>query len=445
MANPAPEWTHATGEYLNHAIGRLGERDAAFFLGQNGWVVMYGPGGSTRFPRNSPLRVHQPTTKGLDMIAFNPHDGTVLILDNKAGGAAGVIDEVSAFEKDFAKKLKNRIGKLERAKAGLPGWAAKDMEKVIGELKQAERALAGNGKWPAKVRLAVSNAAGNATGMSGRLAKKLSGHGIQFLDISRMKAVAKPTKARQAAIKAVVGRLRRATSKAELEALEKLAEHRITGKGAARVGAEVLEKTVAKATGKALLRASAKAAARRTASLLPIIGWGFSARDAACGVEDILRGHTARGLAGIGMAIADVSSDLLHLGDAVSGVGGTALSLGIQGGLVAGQLALEMDRAKEKMEALEQEIHDKGTVPDDRRLRDEFGLDDEAIADLKKNMTQPDTTPPTANDLPPPPDWGGPEEDREWPDLPTPAAPNQPVPLIVPAPGNIPFWQQPIA
>ena len=449
MGKPPTEWVSATGEYLNHAIGRFGERDAAFFLGQNGWLVMYGPGGSTRFPRSSPLKVHQPTTKGLDMIAFNPHDGTVLILDNKAGGAGGVIDEVSAFEQNLGKKLKNRIAKLERGRAGLPSWASKDMDKVIDELKHAERALAGKGKWPSKVRLAVSNAGGNAGGMSSRLAKKLGGKGIHFLDINGMKAVAKPTKARQVAVKAVVSRLRKATTKAELEALEKLAEHRLARRGAARLGAEALEKAVAKATGKALLRAGAKAAARRTMSLLPIIGWGFSARDAACGVEDILRGHTARGLSGIGMAIADVGSDFLHLGDAVSGVGGTALSLGVQGGLIAGQLALEMDRAKDKTEKLQQEIHDKGTLPDDKRLREEFGLDDEGIADLKNSIAKPDTSAPNEEDLPPPPDWGGPEENREWPDPPavTPGAglPNQPTPVPVPAPQGVPFWKQPIA
>jgi hypothetical protein len=275
--------------------------------------------------------------------------------------------------------------------------------------------------------------------------------------MNAVKAVAKPTKARQGIIKAVVVRLRKATAAAELKALEKLATRKAVARAAGRASAEALEKAAAKATGKALLRASAKAAARRTASLLPIIGWGFSARDAASGVEDILRGHTARGLSGIGMAIGDVASDFLHLGDAVSGVGGTALSLGVQGGLIAGQLALEMDRMKDKMDELQKEIRDQGGLPDDRRLRDEFGLDDEAIADLKKATAEQDTGPPTENDLPPPPDWGQEDEDWEWPDPPAHSSPQEPHTPVRPGrsapvplqpaspPSNVPFWTTPIA
>lgn len=456
MGIPVPEWKSAAGEPLSHAIGRLGERDAAFFLGKEGWLVLYGPGGSERFPRRGTLRVHQPTTKGLDLIAFNPKDGSVLILDNKAGGGAHLVDDVSAFTIDLRKKLQNRIAKLERGRAHLPPWALKDMERGIDALKQAERALAGKGAWPNSVRLGVSNAAGNATGISKDLARKLSGKGIQFIDMNVVRQVASPTKIRRGILRAAADRLRRRTAADELKALEKLATRKAAGRAATRVGAETLEKAVAKATGKALLRASAKAAARRTASLLPVIGWGFAVKDAAAGVEDILRGNNARGLAGIGMAIGDVASDFLHIGDAVSGVGGTALSLGLQGGLIAGQLKLEMDRMQEKMDQLQQEIRDKGALPDDRRLRDEFSLDDDAIADMKQGIAAQDSSPPTLDDLPPPPDWGQ-DEELQWteppprnmpdsphaPPIPGRAAPLPPHPMTPPA--NAPFWDQPIA
>ncbi|TCI00774.1 hypothetical protein EJV46_00920 [Roseococcus sp. SYP-B2431] len=447
MGNPVPEWTSATGEPLSHAIGRLGEREAAFFLGQEGWVVLYGPGGSQRFPRSGTQRVHQPTTKGLDLIAFNPKDGSVLILDNKAGGGAHVVNDVSAFTSDLAKKLKNRITKLERGRAHLPPWALKDMDRGIAALKEAEQALAGKGKWPSKVRLAISNAAGNATGLSKELAKQLADKGIHFIDVNAAKKLATPSKVRRGILRATAHRLRQKTAGQELKALEKLAGRRVAG-AAGRAGVEALEKAAAKATGKALLRAGAKAAARRTMSLLPVVGWGFSAKDAVAGVEDILRGHTARGLAGIGMAVADVGSDLVHVGNAVSGVGGTALSLGLQGALVAGQLGIEMDRMKDKMEELQKEIRDKGRIPDDRHLRDEFGLDEEAIADLKKSIAEQDSSPPTPDDLPPPPDWGQ-EWDMEWPEPPPPPphhAPGKPVPPpAAPTGPNAPFWNQPIA
>ena len=450
MGTPVPEWTSATGEYLPHAIGRLGEREAAFFLGAEGWVVLYGPGGSQRFPSSDTRKVHQPSSKGLDLIAFNPKDGSVLILDNKGGGAAEEVKDVSAFTKNLRKKLQNRIAKLERGRAHLPPWALKDMDRGIAALKQAEQALGGKGKWPGSVRLAVSNAAGNATGISKELAKELADKGIHFIDVNAAKAVASPAKARRGMAKAAAGRLRKEAAEAELKALEKLAAREAAGKAAARGGAGALEKAAAKATGKALLRAGAKAAARRTASLLPLVGWGFAAKDAAAGVEDIMRGRVARGFAGIGMAVGDVAADFLHIGDAVSGVGGTALSLGVQGGLIAGQLGIEMDRVREKMDELQKEIRDKGALPDDRRLRDHFGLDEEAIAELKKAVAEHDTAPPSEDDLPPPPDWGQGEE-LDWPEQPPPARaapPRPPVPPGRPAPSpapNKPFWDLPIA
>src|SRR5688572_4502405 len=225
MGTPVPAWTTATGEPLAHAIGRLGEREAAFFLGKEGWVVLYGPGGSQRFPRGGTLKVHQPTTKGLDLIAFNPKDGSVLILDNKAGGAAPhLVDDVSAFTNDLRKKLQNRIAKLERGRAHLPPWARKDMDRGINALKQAAGSLAGHGSWPQSVRLAVSNAAGNATGISKDLARKLSGKGIQFIDMNVAKQVASPTKARRGILKAAASRFRKQATELELKALQKAAK-----------------------------------------------------------------------------------------------------------------------------------------------------------------------------------------------------------------------------
>ena len=129
--------------------------------------------------------------------------------------------------------------------------------------------------YTSKVKLAVSNAAGNATGISKDLARKLASKGIHFIDVNAAKAVAKPSKLRRGIVRAVVSGLRKAAGAGELKALQKLALRKAAG----RAGVEAMEKAVAKATGKALLRAGAKAAARRTASLLPIIGWGFSARD----------------------------------------------------------------------------------------------------------------------------------------------------------------------
>jgi hypothetical protein len=165
---------------------------------------------------------------------------------------------------------------------------------------------------------------------------------------------------------------------------------------------------------KFLLRASARKAAKRAASLVPLAGWAFAGADAYNGVEDIFRGRAARGIAGIGMAIADVASDFLHLGDAISGVGGTALSLGAQGALMAGQIKVELDRAQEKLEALSREIESSGKLPSGDRLKTEYELDDDAIAELKREYETPsDWEEPSEQELPPPPAYM-PDDPQLW-------------------------------
>ena len=58
-----------------------------------------------------------------------------------------------------------------------------------------------------------------------------------------------------------------------------------------------------------LLGASAKRAARRAASLVPVVSWEFAAQDAYHAIRDIFRGHVARGLSGVGLSVTDVASD----------------------------------------------------------------------------------------------------------------------------------------
>jgi hypothetical protein len=182
---PSKSQYRATGEIYEHGIGRLGEQTLADWLGSNGYVVMYGPSGSVRAPRGSPYRVHQPTTKGLDMIAFRPRDGNILILDNKAG-EGGMISDVGAFTTRVRAKLRNRIDKIKTASPGLPPEMAGHVDQVIRDLEQAERALAKKGDpWPVNVVFGISNAAGESTSVNPKLVNQLKGVGIkqvEFLD-----------------------------------------------------------------------------------------------------------------------------------------------------------------------------------------------------------------------------------------------------------------------
>lgn len=137
-----------------------------------------------------------------------------------------------------------------------------------------------------------------------------------------------------------------------------------------------------------LARIAASKSAQRAASLVPVLGWGFAGFDAYQGVQDVLNGNVLRGLTAVGCATGDVASDFLHLGDAVTGPGGTAASLLAQGGLISCQIAIEVSRAYDLLKELEQEIADTGALPSDERLRDYYGLDDEAMAELKSGFAE---------------------------------------------------------
>jgi hypothetical protein len=81
-----------------------------------------------------------------------------------------------------------------------------------------------------------------------------------------------------------------------------------------------------------------------------------------------------------------VASDALHIGDLITGPGGTAASLGVQAGTIACQIAIEVSRARDRMLELEQEIAQNGELPADERLREYYELDDEAIAEMKSSF-----------------------------------------------------------
>src|SRR5262249_17750621 len=149
--------------------------------------------------------------------------------------------------------------------------------------------------------------------------------------------------------------------------------------------------------------------ARRALSFVPVAGWGFAFSDAYAGTQDVFRGQIARGLSGVGLAIGDVASDFLHLGGAVSGVGGPALGLAAQRRAIAGQIAREDGRYEQRLGELGDEIRQTGALPSDERLREVYELDDEDIAELKAEFAEPVESPDDMILADPPP-WPPPHE-----------------------------------
>jgi hypothetical protein len=276
--------------YAPHARGVLGEQAMGFHLGSQGYHIIEGPSGTATFidPATGALNGHQITASGFDGIAFHPQTKDLIIYDKKAFQKIGNVADASALTRNLQTNLDKTIGRMERSRQFVPRDGLATFNQALQKLKQARDALAAGRPWPAGCRLAISNAAGNSTGVTERLRRL----GVQFIDFNEVR------------------KIRRAPS--------------------------------------------------------------------------VIR----------------------HIGDAVSGVGGTALSIGAQAATIAGQIKIEMDRAEEKLEDLRKEIAEKDTLPDDGRLRSEFDLDDEAIADLKAEFAAPKEEPePTDDELPSPPEW----------------------------------------
>jgi hypothetical protein len=409
--NKATSFNERTGgqvrENLRHQRGFAGEQNIGFWLGDKGYVIVEGPSGT-------PLKSvggsgHGVTAPGFDGVAFNPTTDDLIIYDNKSLARSGNASSASAIdvEKTLKKNLEEMIERIEGRVKGGNNFPHSD--KVLRKLRAASKALATGKGWPKSVQLHLYNAGGkNITGVS----KALAGKGIKFIDFYAAERIRRPL-AFNPAMKTLNARLRRSAIQAERKAGVKLTEKAIDAldrkiaKIAEKKGVAFARKKMPGLIGKAVLKQSAKQAAKRAASFLPVIGWGFAAQDVYKGTQDIMRGHVARGLAGMGIAVGDAAADLLHLGDAVSGIGGTALSVGVQAAAIAGQIKIEIDRYTEKMNELGEEIARNDQLPPESRLKDYYDLDDEMIAELRsefENSHQEIKETPDFYDPPPPMD-----------------------------------------
>jgi hypothetical protein len=137
--------------------GVLGEQDIAFFLGQRGWNVVYGPGGS---PGKSAF------AKGIDYLGVKvPEAGRIslLILDNKASGIADPIDDCTAFTDN----IKANLPALREKVGAAPDFANK--QQVLEKLTELTDTIGGGGGYVDGVEFALSGAGGYARPATQRL------------------------------------------------------------------------------------------------------------------------------------------------------------------------------------------------------------------------------------------------------------------------------------
>lgn len=390
---------------LKEARAISGELGIAFHLGQQGFIFFEAPSSSLGNAGG-----HAWNKPGVDGLAFNPKTGEIILYDNKAWKKASV-SEAPALQKHLEKNLKNLTEKLEEIVAKDPlSPGATHAKKVLSDLRKALAAAKTGKGWPKNVSLAIGN-------FGGQVRRVAEGLGMKLIDYREIKRIRRPLLNKE--LRQVVQRLEKQLDKWEPEAAEKLLQgasqrlQRRIGRAVADHASKFVEKRMPKIIAEFVLKESTRKAAKRTASLVPLVGWVFSFEDIGNGIEDAMRGHVARGLAGAGLAIGDMAMDVIHVGDAVSGVGGTALSLGLQAGTIAGQVAIEIDRFNDRMKEMGEEIQKLGNLPDEGRLRDYYKLEEDDIRELKKQFAEESDTEPGPINLPALP----PEEPLELPDL----------------------------
>jgi hypothetical protein len=147
------------------ARGYAGEQSMGFFLGERGYFFVEGPSGSGG---------HGVTASGFDGVAFNPTSRHLIIYDNKAYARAGNVGGATAIDpaRNLAQNLDALILRVQTMN-DMPNQA-----EILDLLRQTRFAVQSGGTWPRNVDIAVSNASGQASGVSPRLA----GSGIRFID-----------------------------------------------------------------------------------------------------------------------------------------------------------------------------------------------------------------------------------------------------------------------
>jgi hypothetical protein len=234
------------------------------------------------------------------------------------------VDSATALRENLIQNLEQQIERIEAHRAA--GHEIPHADNILKMLKEVKAAAHAGKGWPGMVKLYVYGASGRVKRLARKLVTPRGELKIEFKSWKDLTKARKPWYQNPAAKKAIqdldkeVLRLEKEAAEAIIkrEARE-LATKKIE-KVAAQWGVKFVEKRLPKLIAEGLLKRSAKAAARRALSLAPVVGWGLDAQDAYHGIEDIFRGHVARGFAGIGLAVGDVAADFLYLGDAISGV-----------------------------------------------------------------------------------------------------------------------------
>ncbi|MBR0806730.1 hypothetical protein JQ636_24550 [Bradyrhizobium japonicum] len=156
------------GEALDR--GYAGEQTMGFWLGERGYVIVDGPSGA---------KGHAANEHGLDGLAYHPQIHEIILYDNKAFSASGTVATAKAQTIDPTARLEASLRRqITRVQAitNMPGKAT-----VLQGLQDTLTAVQQGKRWPGNVKVAISNAWGNKTGIS----RTLQSRGITFIDVNQ--------------------------------------------------------------------------------------------------------------------------------------------------------------------------------------------------------------------------------------------------------------------
>ncbi|MGD9045946.1 MAG: S8 family serine peptidase, partial [Desulfobacterales bacterium] len=152
-----------------HAGGAMGELDAAFVLGQRGFMIIIGPGGPGG---------HRLTASGFDIVAYNPATGELWIVDNKASGGTSTVQGASAITTNLRQNLVDAIRQIRSAQR-FP-----HQRTILRHLENTLRAVRAGQPLPSNVSRYITNAGGYHSGIS----RRLRNAGVKFLDLTGVAA-----------------------------------------------------------------------------------------------------------------------------------------------------------------------------------------------------------------------------------------------------------------
>jgi hypothetical protein len=143
-----------------HQRGYFGEQQAAFVLydERDGWATIRGPSGQSG---------HATTTGGEDGLFYNVRTKELHIVDNKSLARAGNVSSATAIDpsRNLVQNIETMLRDVERQSTETIPYR----QEVLRLLRQTRAALAAGTHIPGRVKLVVTNAGGNSTGVVQRL------------------------------------------------------------------------------------------------------------------------------------------------------------------------------------------------------------------------------------------------------------------------------------